>query len=91
MRLWDVIEFFGKGGERNPFLDAKMKPLGLTPNEVDDLVNFLSALTSDRSQSCAPQNSIASVRVFSTAKRYSTKYTRVLVSFCPASRSVGQR
>jgi cytochrome c peroxidase len=46
--LWDVIEFFNKGGERNPFLDADMKPLGLTAMEVDDLVNFLSALTSDR-------------------------------------------
>ena len=46
--LWDVVEFFSKGGERNPFLDAEMKPLGLTASEVDDLVNFLSALTSDR-------------------------------------------
>jgi len=46
--LWDVVEFFNKGGERNPFLDAEMKPLGLTANEVDDLVNFLGTLTSDR-------------------------------------------
>jgi len=46
--LWDVIEFFNKGGERNPFLDGEMKPLGLTASEVDDLVNFLGALTSDR-------------------------------------------
>jgi cytochrome c peroxidase len=28
--LWDVVEFFNKGGERNPSLDAEMKPLGLT-------------------------------------------------------------
>ncbi|PWU09273.1 MAG: cytochrome-c peroxidase [Terriglobia bacterium] len=46
--LWDVVGFFNKGGERNPFLDAEMKPLGLSENEVDDLVNFLGALTSDR-------------------------------------------
>ena len=46
--LWDVVEFFNKGGQRNPFLDAEMKPLGLTESEVDDLVNFLGALTSDR-------------------------------------------
>ena len=46
--LWDVIDFFNKGGERNPFLDAGMKPLGLTASEVDDLANFLGALTSDR-------------------------------------------
>jgi cytochrome c peroxidase len=46
--LWDVIDFFNKGGERNAFLDAGMKPLGLTASEVDDLANFLGALTSDR-------------------------------------------
>jgi cytochrome c peroxidase len=46
--LWDVVEFFNKGGERNPFLDAEMKPLGLSESEVEDLVNFLGALTSDR-------------------------------------------
>jgi cytochrome c peroxidase len=46
--LWDVVEFFNKGGERNPFLDAEMKPLGLTDSEIEDLVNFLAALTSDR-------------------------------------------
>jgi cytochrome c peroxidase len=46
--LWDVVEFFNKGGEPNPFRDAEMKPLGLTASEVDDVVNFLGALTSDR-------------------------------------------
>lgn len=46
--LWDVVEFFNKGGEHNPFLDNEMKPLGLTESEVDDLVNFLGTLTSDR-------------------------------------------
>ncbi len=46
--LWDVVDYLNKGGEKNAFLDAKMKPLGLTPADVDDLVNFLSALTSDR-------------------------------------------
>jgi len=46
--LWDVVEFFNQGGERNPFLDAEMKPLGLSASEVEDVVNFLGALTSDR-------------------------------------------
>jgi len=46
--LWDVVEFFNKGGEPNPFLDTAMKPLGLTDSDVDDLVRFMSALTSDR-------------------------------------------
>jgi cytochrome c peroxidase len=46
--LWDVVEFFNKGGEPNPFLDTEMKPLELTDTEVDDRVRFISALTSDR-------------------------------------------
>ena len=46
--LWDVVEFFNKGGERNAFLDGEMKPLGLSASEVEDVVNFLGALTSDR-------------------------------------------
>ncbi|MBV9508605.1 MAG: cytochrome-c peroxidase [Acidobacteriia bacterium] len=46
--IWDVVDFFNKGGEPNPFLDTEMKPLGLSATEVDDLVNFLGALTSDR-------------------------------------------
>jgi cytochrome c peroxidase len=46
--LWDVVQFFNRGGERNPYLDAQMQPLGLNPGEVDDLVNFMSSLTSDR-------------------------------------------
>src|SRR5215831_4884606 len=46
--LWDVVEFFNKGGERNSYLDAEMKPLALSESEVEDLVNFLGALTSDR-------------------------------------------
>jgi cytochrome c peroxidase len=46
--LWDVIDFFNQGGRRNAYLDAEMKPLGLSGSEADDLVNFLGALTSDR-------------------------------------------
>jgi cytochrome c peroxidase len=46
--LWDVVEFFNKGGTPNQYLDKEMKPLGLSASEVDDLVNFMNALTSDR-------------------------------------------
>jgi hypothetical protein len=45
--LW-TFQLFIKGGERNSFIDSEMKPLDLTEAEVDDLVGFLSALTSDR-------------------------------------------
>jgi cytochrome c peroxidase len=42
--LQTVIEFYNKGGNRNPNLDPKMKPLNLTDNEKLDLLAFLKAL-----------------------------------------------
>ncbi|MGH6970103.1 MAG: cytochrome-c peroxidase, partial [Caulobacteraceae bacterium] len=36
--LRDVVEDYNKGGEPNPWLDPKIKPLHLTDQEVDDLV-----------------------------------------------------
>lgn len=45
--LWDVIDHYNKGGTANPYLDGGMQRLGLTETEIDDLVAFLFALTSD--------------------------------------------
>lgn len=39
--LEDVIEFYVKGGVKNPQLDEEMKPLKLTEQEKKDLVIFL--------------------------------------------------
>ena len=44
--LWDVMDHYNKGGVQNPFLDGGMQRLGLTENEIDDLVAFLGSLTS---------------------------------------------
>ncbi|HVW84443.1 MAG TPA: cytochrome c peroxidase, partial [Bryobacteraceae bacterium] len=44
--LWDVMDHYNKGGIQNPFLDGGMQRLGLTENEIDDLVAFLGSLTS---------------------------------------------
>src|SRR5208337_4178010 len=46
--LWDVIDHYNKGGEANPFLDGGIQRLGLNENEIDDLVELMSAFTSDR-------------------------------------------
>jgi len=67
--LWDVIEFFNKGGERNQFLDAEMKPLRLTESEVDDLANFLVLSRRTASRSYAPRSWIASAQLICTAGR----------------------
>lgn len=45
--LEEVIEFYDKGGEKNPYLDVRMTPLNLTPEEKSDLIHFLKALDGD--------------------------------------------
>ena len=40
-----VIEFYNKGGNKNPTLDPKMAPLNLTAQEKADIVAFMKALT----------------------------------------------
>lgn len=45
--LKEVVEFYNKGGEKNPTLDGRIKPLGLTPAEIEDLVAFMDALNGD--------------------------------------------
>jgi len=57
--LLDVVKFYNEGGEKNPYLDKKMQPLGLSDVELSDLVEFLRSLTSDdvlkKAQSSQPQ------------------------------------
>lgn len=43
--LSDVVAFYTRGGNRNPYLDGLLKPLALTPREQRELVAFLEALT----------------------------------------------
>lgn len=45
--LEDVVEFYGRGGSKNPHLDESVAPLGLTPEDKKDLVAFLKALTGE--------------------------------------------
>lgn len=57
--LLDVMKFYNKGGEINPNLDGGMRPLKLTDPQLDDVVEFMKALTSDatrrKAQSAKPQ------------------------------------
>jgi len=58
--LLDVVKFYGRGGELNSNLDERMRPLNLTDQETNDVVEFLRALTSDdvlrETQSAKPQS-----------------------------------
>jgi cytochrome c peroxidase len=40
-----AIEFYDRGGNRNPYLDSEIRPLRLTPVEKRALVAFLRALS----------------------------------------------
>lgn len=43
--LMDVVVFYDKGGEPNPYLDGGITPLKLTDQEKQDLVAFMESLT----------------------------------------------
>ncbi len=43
--LLDVVKFYDKGGEPNPYLDGGIVPLKLTEQEKQDLVAFMESLT----------------------------------------------
>lgn len=45
--LEEVIDFYDKGGGKNPQLDPFITPLNLTPDEKKDLVEFMKALTGE--------------------------------------------
>jgi len=57
--LADVIEFYDRGGNPNPWLDGGIRPLGLLPREKADLVALLESFTSadlDRFEDLAPKH-----------------------------------
>lgn len=43
--LEEVVDFYDRGGNRNPFLDRELRPLGLTGLEKRALVAFLRSLS----------------------------------------------
>jgi cytochrome c peroxidase len=51
-----VVEIYNQGGIRNTRLDPKIKPLGLTNDEVDALVKFMEALKGEGYLDKAPSS-----------------------------------
>jgi cytochrome c peroxidase len=45
--LMDVVNFYDRGGEPNPYLDGGITPLKLTEQEKLDLVEFMESLTGE--------------------------------------------
>jgi len=53
--LREVVEMYSRGGDAEGKLDPNMKKLGLSPAEVDDVVEFLESLTGPPLQVAVPQ------------------------------------
>ncbi len=45
--LEEVIEFYNRGGNPNPYLDPELRPLHLTAEEKEARVAYLEALSGD--------------------------------------------
>ncbi len=57
--LIDVVRFYNRGGNANANLDERMRPLHLSDEQMNELIEFMRALTSDdvlqQSQRATPQ------------------------------------
>ena len=45
--LAEVVNFYDRGGNKNPFLDGELRPLGLSDEEKQALLAFLRSLSGD--------------------------------------------
>ncbi len=54
--LMDVVEFYDKGGIKNPQLSADMRPLKLSYQEKLDLIEFMHALTGEVTNATPPES-----------------------------------
>lgn len=43
--LDDVVDFYDRGGNANPYLDSELRPLKLTQSETQALIAFLTSLS----------------------------------------------
>jgi cytochrome c peroxidase len=54
--LREVVEFYNRGGNDNPYLDPKIDPLHLSDAEIDALVAMMKALEGEGYQDTAPKS-----------------------------------
>lgn len=45
--LMEVMKFYNQGGEKNPWLSERIKPLNLTEQEMKDVVEFMKTLSGE--------------------------------------------
>lgn len=52
--LRDVVQLYDRGGDQNPYLDPKIKPLNLSEEETDALIAMMEALEGEGYQDTPP-------------------------------------
>ena len=52
--LRDVVEFYNRGGARSSNLSGRIRPIGLSPRDIDALVAFLETLSGEGYQDRPP-------------------------------------
>jgi len=67
--LWDDLDHYNhRDGVKDPWLDEDIQPLALSESEINDLVDFLAALTSSQYQPLGAKE-LARQRAISRIKR----------------------
>lgn len=59
--LEEVVDFYAAGGVPNEGLDPRIRPLGLTPEQKSDLVDFLNALSGSNLDALAADARLAPI------------------------------
>ena len=59
--LEEVVDFYDTGGVPNEGLDPRIRPLGLTPEQKSDLVDFLNALSGSNLDALAADARLAPI------------------------------
>jgi cytochrome c peroxidase len=54
--LRDVVEYYNRGGNKNPFLTPRLRPLGLSQADIDAVVAFLKTLNGEGYQDRPPKH-----------------------------------
>jgi cytochrome c peroxidase len=85
--LREVVDFYNRGGEKNPWLDSKMKPLGLTETEIDALVEFMKALEGEGYQDTPPTSFPQQVAGTDRLPRPPRQTQLTRVTYFPASQA----
>jgi cytochrome c peroxidase len=87
--LFEVVDYYDRGGTPNEHLDPAVKPLGLSGDEKRDLVAFLESLTAPRRAGWLPERAGPSRRRFRVVDPSGTPAAGLWVRVEPCGERLG--